>query len=115
MKIDATFIKICLLCSPYILFSDGNEYSDKTIKNVKLPASLAIAPDKTKTYQSDKTLSQSFLLSNPSGNGDITSILRILPNVQFDNAQLRSTTLGEIDPANISISGGLFLSKQLYT
>ncbi|MGX2985493.1 TonB-dependent receptor [Helicobacter sp. 23-1048] len=28
--------------------------------------------------------------------------------MQFDNAQNRSTTPGEIDPANISISGGLF-------
>ena len=51
---------------------------------------------------------KNILESNPSGNGDITSILRILPNVQYDNAQLKSTTPGEIDPANISISGGLF-------
>ena len=49
--------------------------------------------------------------SNPSGNGDITSLLRMLPNVQYDNAQLRSTTPGEIDPANISISGGLFFQN----
>lgn len=46
--------------------------------------------------------------SMPGGNGDITSILKIIPNVQFDNAQLKSSTPGEIDPANISISGGLF-------
>ncbi|WP_158655436.1 TonB-dependent receptor plug domain-containing protein [Helicobacter marmotae] len=60
------------------------------------------------TYQSGESLSESFISSNPTGNGDITSILRVLPNVQFDNAQNRSTTPGEIDPANISISGGLF-------
>ena len=59
-------------------------------------------------FQSGESLNRRMLDSNPSGNGDITSILRILPNVQFDNAQLRSTTPGEIDPANISISGGLF-------
>ena len=63
---------------------------------------------KLKTYQSGSRLNKSVLDSNPSGNGDITSILKILPNVQFDNAQLKSTTPGEIDPANISISGGLF-------
>ena len=60
-------------------------------------------------YQSGAgEISRSMLESNPSGNGDIGSILRILPNVQYDNAQNRSTAQGEIDPANISISGGLF-------
>lgn len=59
-------------------------------------------------FQSGESLNRKMLDSNPSGNGDITSILRILPNVQYDNAQMRSTTPGEIDPANISISGGLF-------
>ena len=41
-----------------------------------------------------------------SGNGDIGSALRSLPNVQFDNAQRSSKTPGEISPADISISGG---------
>ncbi|RDU73744.1 TonB-dependent receptor [Helicobacter aurati] len=58
-------------------------------------------------YQSGNSINSQILESNPSGNGDIGSILRILPNVQYDNAQLRSTTPGEIDPAKISISGGL--------
>lgn len=61
-----------------------------------------------KKYQSSAgKISTQMLESSPSGNGDIGSILRILPNVQFDNAQNRSTTPGEIDPARISISGGL--------
>ncbi|ETD22841.1 TonB-dependent receptor [Helicobacter macacae] len=60
-------------------------------------------------YQSSAgEISRSMLESSPSGNGDIGSILRILPNVQYDNGQNRSTAQGEIDPANISISGGLF-------
>ena len=59
-------------------------------------------------YQSSAgKINREMLDSNPSGNGDITSILRILPNVQYDIAQQRSTTPGEIDPAKISISGGL--------
>jgi hypothetical protein len=41
----------------------------------------------------------------PAGNGDITSLLKINPNVQFDNSQLSSKTPGEISPANISING----------
>ena len=59
-------------------------------------------------YQTGQVLDDKMLESAPSGNGDITSILRTLPNVQFDNSQLKSTVPGEIDPANISISGGLY-------
>ncbi len=43
-----------------------------------------------------------------SGNGDITSILRVLPNVQFDNSQLNTGRQGEIAPADISINGAKF-------
>ncbi|RDU61146.1 TonB-dependent receptor [Helicobacter marmotae] len=77
-------------------------------REVKLPTSIVKATSDIETYQSGESLSESFISSNPTGNGDITSILRVLPNVQFDNAQNKSTTPGEIDPANISISGGLF-------
>ncbi|TQR60743.1 TonB-dependent receptor plug domain-containing protein [Campylobacter troglodytis] len=62
----------------------------------------------TKYYQSGSFVGKSIINSAPNGNGDITSALKILPNVQFDNAQLSSHSPGEIDPANISISGGLF-------
>lgn len=59
-------------------------------------------------YQSGSSVSKNLLDSAPSGNGDITSVLKMLPNVQFDTAQGRSTAQGEIDAADISISGGLF-------
>ena len=59
-------------------------------------------------YQSGASVDKSLLDSSPSGNGDITSILKILPNVQFSKQQNSSSTPGEIDPADISISGGLF-------
>lgn len=59
-------------------------------------------------YQNGEQISTQTLQSNPTGNGDITSILKMLPNVQFDSKQLNSVSPGEIDPANISISGGLF-------
>ena len=59
-------------------------------------------------YQSGSSVGKSLLESHPSGNGDITSILKILPNVQFDTASGSSNTPGEIDPAKISISGGLY-------
>ena len=60
-------------------------------------------------YQSSAgEISRQMLESNPNGNGDITSILKILPNVQYDTKQHSSSTPGEINPANISISGGLY-------
>src|SRR5690606_29503306 len=44
----------------------------------------------------------------PAGYGDITSLLKLNPNVQFDDAQLSSKTPEEIAPANISINGAKF-------
>ncbi|WP_169776729.1 TonB-dependent receptor plug domain-containing protein [Campylobacter mucosalis] len=43
--------------------------------------------------------------ATPAGNGDITSLLRTNPAVKFSNTNRQSTTMGEIDPADISING----------
>lgn len=53
-------------------------------------------------------IGRDILNSTPSGNGDITSILCVLPNAAFDSAADSSNTPGEIDSAKISISGGLY-------
>ncbi|TDN47525.1 TonB-dependent receptor [Azoarcus indigens] len=45
------------------------------------------------------------------GNGDITSLLRIHPSVQFDNNQLASGNQGEIAPADISINGAKYYTN----
>ena len=74
----------------------------------ELPPTVISAPNPVIKYFSGSSLDENALNSAPNGNGDITSALKVLPNVQFDNAQLSSNTPGEIDPANISISGGLF-------
>lgn len=74
----------------------------------ELPPTVISAPNPVIKYLSGSSLDKNALNSAPNGNGDITSALKVLPNVQFDNAQLMSHTPGEIDPANISISGGLF-------
>lgn len=74
----------------------------------ELPPTVISAPNPVIKYLSGSSLDENALNSAPNGNGDITSALKVLPNVQFDNAQLSSNTPGEIDPANISISGGLF-------
>ncbi|MGK5080656.1 hypothetical protein [Janthinobacterium sp. HLX7-2] len=41
-------------------------------------------------------------------DGNITSLLRINPSVQFDNQQQASATQGELAPADISINGAKF-------
>lgn len=58
-------------------------------------------------FQGEKTLDRQVIESMPAGNGDITSLLRLHPNVQFDDNQLSSKTPGEIEPADISINGAL--------
>ncbi|MGX3097485.1 TonB-dependent receptor [Helicobacter sp. 23-1046] len=87
---------------------DKSQVEKKDLQKVQLGKVTATAISEFETYQSGAQIGRSMLESNPNGNGDITSILKILPNVQFDNAQLKSTTPGEISPANVSISGGLF-------
>ncbi|WP_158655421.1 TonB-dependent receptor [Helicobacter marmotae] len=82
-------------------------HKDQAQRSVKLSTSIVSATNDIETFQSGATLNAQILESNPTGNGDITSILRILPNVQYDTQQLKSATPGEIDPAKISISGGL--------
>ena len=89
--------------------SDSSDSSDSSkYEVVDIGTSTIRAKAEYETYQSGSSVSKNLLDSSPSGNGDITSILKVLPNVQFDTAQSRSSTQGEIDPANISISGGLF-------
>ena len=56
-------------------------------------------------FQGEQVIDRQMIESLPSGNGDITSLLRTNPNVQFDNNQLSSKTPGEIAPADISING----------
>lgn len=48
----------------------------------------------------------------PTGNGDVTSLLKVHPNVQFSNEQLASGTQGEIAPADISINGAKFYDNR---
>ena len=83
-----------------------NENDSTALEAVDIGESVIRA--KSLSYSSGKSIDRDALDTMPSGNGDITNILKILPNVAFDTAQNQSTTPGEINPANISISGGLF-------
>lgn len=56
-------------------------------------------------YQAERTVDRRLIKAMPSGNGDITSLLRTNPSVQFDDSHLSGKSPGEIGPANISING----------
>lgn len=43
-----------------------------------------------------------------TGDGDLNRLLRVLPNVQFEEGRLDVRNLGEIEPSRVSISGGRF-------
>lgn len=51
------------------------------------------------------TISRKMIEATPAGNGDITSLLKTNHALKFSNSNSRSTTPGEIDPAEISING----------
>ncbi len=52
------------------------------------------------------TIPRDFIENLPTGNGNITDILKIVPGVQFSNDARSSSSAGEIAPDEISISGG---------
>ncbi len=59
-------------------------------------------------YQEGMVLDQRYIDEQIRGNGDIGGLLRINPNVQFDETAQTSRNMGEIRPADISINGGLY-------
>ena len=97
-----------LLCITISIGNAADNTNQTNNKEAHRINAVIVTDSKIKTYQSGNTINNQILNAMPSGNGDITSVLKVIPNVQFDNSQLKSSTPGEIDPANISISGGLF-------
>jgi hypothetical protein len=59
-------------------------------------------------YQEGMVLNERYIDEQAKGNGDIGTLLRINPNVQFDDTAMTSRNMGEIRPADISINGGLY-------
>lgn len=108
----AKFSAILMIFFSKILADSAVDSATNSNKNdyeaVDIGTSTIRAKAEYEAYQSGSGVSKNLLDSASSGNGDITSVLKILPNVQFSKQQNRSTTLGEIDSADIQISGGLF-------
>lgn len=59
-------------------------------------------------YQEGLMLDERYIDEQAKGNGDIGTLLRINPAVQFDDTAAHSRNMGEIRPAEISINGGLY-------
>lgn len=83
------------------------EQPAQTSRGGTMPA-LRVGSTGASLFGEGMTLGQDYVQAQPAGNGDITSLLKINPAVQFDNAQLGSFNPGEISPAEISINGAKF-------
>ncbi|WP_114241613.1 TonB-dependent siderophore receptor [Dyella sp. C9] len=59
-------------------------------------------------YQEGMVMDQSHIDDQVKGNGDIGTLLRLNPSVQFNDTAVTSRNMGEIRPAEISINGGLY-------
>lgn len=60
-------------------------------------------------YQEGMVLNERYIEDQVKGNGDIGTLLRINPSVQFDDSKFSSSRMmGEIRPSEISINGGLY-------
>lgn len=59
-------------------------------------------------FQGETVIDRRAIEAFPGSNGDITTLLRMHPSVQFSGSQQSSRTPGEIEPADISINGAKF-------
>ena len=109
--IAACPIVVSLFClSPHSVADQPEQQAEKQQSDVTHTASALKLGDllvkgKRKDYEGARSIERDQIEGMPAGNGDITSLLRTNPAVQFDNSQLSSKTPGEISPANISING----------
>ncbi|MDO5046378.1 TonB-dependent receptor plug domain-containing protein [Campylobacter sp.] len=104
MKKVGTLCLVVLVGGSNWLLAEQKKYQ---IPDVVVDANLTNSGFVTKSdkFQGVKTISKEMINLMPSGNGDFASLLRVNPNVQFGNQNRQSTTLGEIDVADVSING----------
>ncbi len=81
--------------------------SSENIVSYELEAVDISAKAEYEEYSSGQAVSREMMEQTSSGNGDIPSILRTLPNVRIQDSTRSSNQAAELDPANISISGGV--------
>lgn len=75
------------------------------------PNDFGIPNDKfkkqAKAYSSGSSIDKPLFKALQAEGGDMSNALKILPNVQLNDPKRTANTAGELNPASISISGGL--------
>lgn len=71
-------------------------------------APLRIGAQRTFPYSEGMVMDQDEIEASIKGNGDLATLLRINPAVQFSDTARLSRNMGEIRPADISINGAAY-------
>lgn len=77
-----------------------------------LTPDIVVLASPENSYQGETVIDRAAIEAFPGANGDITTLLKMHPSVQFSGSQQSSNTPGEIDPANISINGATYYQNQ---
>ncbi|BAP45813.1 TonB-dependent outermembrane receptor [Pseudomonas sp. StFLB209] len=75
---------------------------------MELNSTVVLGTPQDNAFQGETVINRKAIKAFPGANGDITTLLRMHPSVQFNNAQQSSNAPGEIDPADISINGAKY-------
>ncbi|ORC60895.1 TonB-dependent receptor [Pseudomonas floridensis] len=77
-------------------------------KPMELQSTVVLGQPEDNSFQGETVIGRKAIQAFPGANGDITTLLRMHPSVQFDSNQQSSNSPGEIDPADISINGAKY-------
>ncbi|WP_122553595.1 TonB-dependent receptor [Pseudomonas viridiflava] len=77
-------------------------------KPMELQSTVVLGQPEENSFQGETVIGRKAIQAFPGANGDITTLLRMHPSVQFDSNQQSSNSPGEIDPADISINGAKY-------
>lgn len=75
---------------------------------MELDNTVVLGFTRENSYQGATVIDHKAIQAFPGANGDITTLLKMHPNVKFSSDQQNSNAPGEIDPADISINGAKF-------
>lgn len=94
-------------------YEDGNLLferapSSATGSPLELTSTVVLGEPTENSFQGATVINRKAIKAFPGSNGDITTLLRMHPSVQFSGSQQSSNTPGEIEPADISINGAKF-------
>lgn len=95
---------VLLVSTPLLLYSADTLDTILVIENDSASSYKQSKSTSSKTYIDEKMID-----SFPKGNGNINEVLKYLPNIQNESSNAASSSnAGELEPENISISGGAF-------